>query len=164
MAFENEPALSGSANPSYEDTGTNSNSTALSRTPSTSRNQSHSESDNEQQTINTASEDNRRPSSYDSDYSNNSKETSEVETSSPSLSITTRASSVVQHTTTNDIRHSPFESSTTLNNKNIAMPPSSSDQQQRQEDTFYQSLQIRLHHSVGSMSISPTCRDIVLAG
>ncbi|KAI8066503.1 hypothetical protein BC940DRAFT_334092 [Gongronella butleri] len=32
------------------------------------------------------------------------------------------------------------------------------------EDTFYQSLQIRLHHSVGSLSISPTCRDVVLAG
>lgn len=164
MAFENEPALSGSKNPSYEDSGTNNNSTELSRASSTTGHQSHSESENEQQTINAASEDSRRPSSYDSDYSNNSKETSEVETSSSTLSITTRASSVVQHTTTNDIRRSPYESNTTPNNKNITMPPSSSDQQQRQEDTFYQSLQIRLHHSVGSMSISPTCRDIVLAG
>ncbi|KAI9022925.1 hypothetical protein CLU79DRAFT_791747 [Phycomyces nitens] len=35
---------------------------------------------------------------------------------------------------------------------------------QNQEDTFNQTLEIRLHHSVGSMSISPTCRDVVLAG
>ncbi|CAO3596860.1 unnamed protein product [Absidia cylindrospora] len=65
-------------------------------------------------------------------------------------------SSVIQHTTNNDIRHSTYRS-----NSAITVPPPS---EQRQEDTFYQSLQIRLHHSVGSMSISPTCRDVVLAG
>ena len=45
-----------------------------------------------------------------------------------------------------------------------ASPTKSTSSQQMQEDTFYSSLQIRLHHSVGSMSISPSCRDIVLAG
>jgi hypothetical protein len=33
-----------------------------------------------------------------------------------------------------------------------------------QEDTFYRALEIKFHHSVGSMSISPACRDVVLAG
>jgi hypothetical protein len=32
------------------------------------------------------------------------------------------------------------------------------------ENTFYQKMQIRVRHSVGSMSISPSSRDIVLAG
>ncbi|CAO3609005.1 unnamed protein product [Cunninghamella blakesleeana] len=36
--------------------------------------------------------------------------------------------------------------------------------EQHKEDTFYKSLQIRLHHSVGSLSISPASRDVVLAG
>ena len=43
-----------------------------------------------------------------------------------------------------------------------ASPTKSSSQ--TQEDTFYRNLEIRVHHSVGSMSISPSCRDIVLAG
>lgn len=33
-----------------------------------------------------------------------------------------------------------------------------------QEDTFYRALEIKFHHSVGSMSISPACRDVILAG
>ncbi|KAI8993171.1 hypothetical protein BDB01DRAFT_847081 [Pilobolus umbonatus] len=33
-----------------------------------------------------------------------------------------------------------------------------------QEDTFYRALEIHIHHSVGSMSISPASRDVVLAG
>ncbi|KAI8340395.1 hypothetical protein BD560DRAFT_412293 [Blakeslea trispora] len=33
-----------------------------------------------------------------------------------------------------------------------------------QEDTFYRALEIKFHHSVGSMSISPASRDVVLAG
>lgn len=45
-----------------------------------------------------------------------------------------------------------------------ASPTKSTSSQQMQEDTFYSSFHIRLHHSVGSMSISPSCRDIVLAG
>jgi hypothetical protein len=32
------------------------------------------------------------------------------------------------------------------------------------ENTFHQKMQIRVRHSVGSMSISPSSRDIVLAG
>jgi hypothetical protein len=32
------------------------------------------------------------------------------------------------------------------------------------ENTFYQRMEIRVRHSVGSMSISPSSRDIVLAG
>ncbi|KAI8150329.1 hypothetical protein BJV82DRAFT_652492 [Fennellomyces sp. T-0311] len=43
-----------------------------------------------------------------------------------------------------------------------ASPTKSSSQ--TQEDTFNCTLEIRVHHSVGSMSISPSCRDIVLAG
>lgn len=35
---------------------------------------------------------------------------------------------------------------------------------QTSENTFYQKMQIRVRHSVGSMSISPSSRDIVLAG
>lgn len=31
-------------------------------------------------------------------------------------------------------------------------------------DTFYDALEIKFHHSVGSMSISPASRDVVLAG
>jgi hypothetical protein len=37
-------------------------------------------------------------------------------------------------------------------------------QKKDQEDTFYNALEISFHHSVGSMSISPACRDVVLAG
>lgn len=158
MAIESEPAVSDSTLSTHQDTETNTNTdnSIIASTPSTTRNQSHSESENEQQTIITPSEDNRKPSSNNYDYINNSNQ---VETPSSALSITTRTSSVIQHTNNNDIRRSPFENSNT-SNKNTTMP----SDQQRQEDTFYQSLQIRLHHSVGSMSISPTCRDIVLAG
>ncbi|KAI8889769.1 hypothetical protein K501DRAFT_237975 [Backusella circina FSU 941] len=40
----------------------------------------------------------------------------------------------------------------------------SDHQKKDQEDTFYNALEISFHHSVGSMSISPACRDVVLAG
>ncbi|KAG0188233.1 hypothetical protein DFQ28_005191 [Apophysomyces sp. BC1034] len=48
--------------------------------------------------------------------------------------------------------------------KHTQINPAKLSQSQTQEDTFYQTVEIRLHHSVGSMSISPTCRDVVLAG
>lgn len=46
----------------------------------------------------------------------------------------------------------------------LTPPPNKPAPSQLQEDTFYQNLEIRLHHSVGSMSISPSSRDVVLAG
>ncbi|KAI8371399.1 uncharacterized protein BYT42DRAFT_580098 [Radiomyces spectabilis] len=51
-----------------------------------------------------------------------------------------------------------------FNTQTNSRQPSTKKQNQAQDDTFYQNLEIRLHHSVGSMSISPTCRDVVLAG
>ncbi|KAI8334949.1 hypothetical protein BC941DRAFT_399392 [Chlamydoabsidia padenii] len=147
MSNENEPEVSGSS--AHQDTETSDSNTTIGQVTS---HQSHSE--NEQQST-APSED--KPSPYHSD---SSKEASQVETPNSSLSITTRTSSIIQHTNNNDIRQSSFDN--TSSNKNITLTPL--DQQQRQEDTFYQSLQIRLLHSVGSMSISPTCRDVVLAG
>lgn len=51
-------------------------------------------------------------------------------------------------------------------NKSIAitMAERQLSRQNPQEDTFHRALEIKFHHSVGSMSISPACRDVVLAG
>ncbi|ORX62877.1 hypothetical protein DM01DRAFT_267212 [Hesseltinella vesiculosa] len=63
---------------------------------------------------------------------------------------------------TSPLAHQPNGQSSPSTNNTIH--PKQNTPDVHKEDTFYQSLQIRLHHSVGSLSISPTCRDVVLAG
>lgn len=54
--------------------------------------------------------------------------------------------------------------SITMAERQLAQGAARRENDNPQEDTFYRALEIKFHHSVGSMSISPACRDVVLAG
>jgi hypothetical protein len=74
----------------------------------------------------------------------------------------TTAEDTSQNLTTDRTQHlAPTNGHAGVRRKRQRSPTLSS---QTGENTFHQRMEIRVRHSVGSMSISPSSRDIVLAG